>query len=130
MTSLGLSTPAATQKRAQQQFTSRYTLWEAPHDAGGIKSFSRDNIITIPKILAEVKPYEWKMILGWIVDTRQFTVAYKRKAWDKAVNRLLASRLAHITTKDLETTLRRLSGDSWDDSTKPARGQSTVGRQG
>ena len=52
------------------------------------------------------------MILGWMVDTRRFTVALpgdKQQAWTRAIAKLLASRHAHVTTKDLETTLGRLS---------------------
>ncbi|KAI2507351.1 hypothetical protein MHU86_7071 [Fragilaria crotonensis] len=83
-----------------------------PHDAGGNELFPRDNILAIPKFLAEAKPSERKRILGWMVDTRCFTVALpedKHQAWTKAIDKLLASSLAHVMTKDLEKTLGRLS---------------------
>ncbi|KAI2506376.1 hypothetical protein MHU86_8002 [Fragilaria crotonensis] len=33
------------------------------------ETFPRDDILAIPKFLAEAKPSKRKMILGWIVDT-------------------------------------------------------------
>ncbi|KAI2495699.1 hypothetical protein MHU86_18830 [Fragilaria crotonensis] len=39
-----------------------------PHNAEN-ESFPRDDILAIPKFLAEAKPSERKMILGWLVDT-------------------------------------------------------------
>ncbi|KAI2500087.1 hypothetical protein MHU86_14414 [Fragilaria crotonensis] len=52
------------------------------------------------------------MILGWLVDTRRFTVALpedKYHAWTKVIDKILANRHAHVTTNDLEKTLGRLS---------------------
>ncbi|KAI2512435.1 hypothetical protein MHU86_1888 [Fragilaria crotonensis] len=62
--------------------------------------------------LAEAKPSERKMILGWIVDTRRFVVALphdKHMSWTQAVDRMLTHRHAFVTTRDLETTLGRFS---------------------
>ena len=83
-----------------------------PHNAKGNESFPRDDILAIPKFLAEAKPSERKMILGWLVDTRRFTVALpedKYHAWTKVIDKILANRHAHVTTNDLEKTLGRLS---------------------
>jgi hypothetical protein len=44
-----------------------------PHDPSRQESFPRDNILAIPKFLAEAKPSESKVILGWIVDTRKIS---------------------------------------------------------
>ena len=81
-------------------------------DTGSPESFPRDNILAIPKFLAEAKPSERKIILGWVVDTRRFTVALtpdKHRAWDRSIDRILANGHAHVTAKDLETTLGRLN---------------------
>ncbi len=40
-----------------------------PHDPNGRESFPRDDILAVPKFLAEAKPSERKVILGWTVDT-------------------------------------------------------------
>ncbi|KAI2491163.1 hypothetical protein MHU86_23390 [Fragilaria crotonensis] len=61
------------------------------------ETFPRDDILAIPKFLAEAKPSERKMILGWIVDTRRFVVALphdKHMSWTQAVDRMLTHRHA------------------------------------
>ncbi|KAI2495704.1 hypothetical protein MHU86_18835 [Fragilaria crotonensis] len=72
------------------------------------------------------------MILGWLVDTRRFTVALpedKYHAWTKVIDKILANRHAHVTTRsgrpsdDSATphTSSRTPGISWGDSTRHAR---------
>ncbi len=83
-----------------------------PVETGSPESFPRDDILAIPKFLAEAKPSERKMILGWVVDTRQFIVALppdKHRSWTQALDRILSNGHAHVTAKDLETTLGRLN---------------------
>ncbi|KAI2499833.1 hypothetical protein MHU86_14650 [Fragilaria crotonensis] len=83
-----------------------------PCDPEVKETFPRDDILAIPKFLAEAKPSERKMILGWIVDTRRFVVALphdKHMSWTQAVDRMLTHRHAFVTTRDLETTLGRFS---------------------
>ena len=83
-----------------------------PCDPEVEETFPRDDILAIPKFLAEAKPSERKMILGWIVDTRRFIVALphdKHMSWTQAVDRMLTHRHAFVTTRDLETTLGRFS---------------------
>ena len=79
-----------------------------PCDPEVEETFPRDDILAIPKFLAEAKPSERKMILGWIVDTRRFIVALphdKHMSWTQAVDGILTNRHAFVTTRDLETTL-------------------------
>jgi hypothetical protein len=83
-----------------------------PVDTGSSESFPRDDILAIPKFLAEANPSERKMILVWVVDTKQFNVALppdKHRAWAQSIDRILANGHAHMTAKDLETNLGQLN---------------------
>jgi hypothetical protein len=76
-----------------------------PHDPSSRESFPRDDILAIPKFLAEAKPSERKVILGWIVDTRKLLVALppdKFKMWTKSVEDILRRHKSPIPAKELE----------------------------
>jgi hypothetical protein len=83
-----------------------------PHDPSRQESFPRDHILPIPKFLAEAKPSERKVILGWIVDTRKLSVALpqdKFKLWTKSVEDILRRHKSPIPAKELETLMGRLT---------------------
>jgi hypothetical protein len=87
-----------------------------PHDPNGQESFPRDDILAVPKFLAEAKPSEKKVILGWIVDTRKLSVALpqdKFKAWTGSVDDILHRHKSSIPAKDLETLMGRLNHASY-----------------
>ncbi len=87
-----------------------------PHDPNGRESFPRDDILAIQKFLAEAKPSERKVILGWIVDTRKLSVALpqdKFKAWTGSVDDILQRHKLPIPAKDLETLMGRLNHASY-----------------
>jgi hypothetical protein len=87
-----------------------------PHDPNRRESFPRDDILAIPKFLAEAKPSERKVILGWIVDTRKLSVALpqdKFKMWTKSVEDILRRHKSPIPEKELETLMGRLSHASY-----------------
>ena len=87
-----------------------------PHDPNGRESFPRDDILAIPKFLAEAKPSERKMILGWIVDTRKLSVALpqdKFKSWTRSVDDILRRHKSPAPAKDLETLMGRLNHASY-----------------
>ncbi|KAI2500083.1 hypothetical protein MHU86_14410 [Fragilaria crotonensis] len=107
---LGPSTPRRRKERCRDPLALH--LVGRPCDPEVKETFPRDDILAIPKFLAEAKPSERKMILGWIVDTRRFVVALphdKHMSWTQAVDRMLTHRHAFVTTRDLETTLGRFS---------------------
>jgi hypothetical protein len=86
------------------------------HDPHRQESFPRDDILAIPKFLAEAKPSERKVILGWIVNTRKLLVALpqvKFKMWTKSVEDILRRLKSPIPAKELETLMGRLSHASY-----------------
>ncbi|KAI2497778.1 hypothetical protein MHU86_16720 [Fragilaria crotonensis] len=106
----GAFNPATQKERCRDPLALH--LVRRPCDPEVKETFPRDDILAIPKFLAEAKPSERKMILGWIVDTRRFVVALphdKHMSWTQAVDRMLTHRHAFVTTRDLETTLGRFS---------------------
>jgi hypothetical protein len=87
-----------------------------PHNPNSRESFPRDDILATPKFLAEARPSERKVILGWIVDTRKFLVALpqdKFKMWTKLVEDILRRHRLPIPAKELETLMGRLSHASY-----------------
>jgi hypothetical protein len=45
-----------------------------PNDTSNGESFSRDKLLSLSKFLAEAKPTQRKIVLGWLKDTRAFVV--------------------------------------------------------
>jgi hypothetical protein len=45
-----------------------------PNDTLNGESFPRDKLLSLSKFLAEAKPAQRKIVLGWMVDTRAFVV--------------------------------------------------------
>ena len=87
-----------------------------PHDPNGRESFPRDDILAVPKFLAEAKPSERKVILGWTVDTRKLSVALpqdKFRAWTASVDDILRRHRSPIPAKELETLMGRLNHASY-----------------
>ena len=76
-----------------------------PNDVGITESFPRDDILAIPKFLAEAKPSEKKTILGWLVDTRRFIVALpkdKHAMWSRSIDKIFNSCDVIVTAKLLD----------------------------
>jgi hypothetical protein len=87
-----------------------------PHDPNGRESFPRDDILTVPKFLAEAKPSERKVILGWTVNTPKLSVALpqdKFRAWTGSVDDILRRHKSPIPAKELETLMGRLNHASY-----------------
>jgi hypothetical protein len=88
----------------------------ALHIPNGRESFTRDDILAIPKFLAEAKPSERKVILGWTVDTRKLSVALpqdKFRMWTGSVEDILRRHKSPIPAKELETLMGRLNHASY-----------------
>ena len=74
------------------------------------ESLKCDDILSLSKFLAEAMPAEWKMILGWIVDTCRLQIklpANKHTTWTAAIHSLLTADQA--TFKELEKLLGHLN---------------------
>ena len=74
------------------------------------KSLKCDDILSLLKFLTEAMPAEWKMILGWIVDTRRLQIklpANKHTKWTAAIHSLLTADWA--TFKALKKLLGHLN---------------------
>ena len=83
-----------------------------PRRAGDEKSFPRDDLLALSKFLAEARPSESKVILGWRVNTRLFSVsllAEKHLTWKRSIERLLERRREPVPAKVLEKLLGRLN---------------------
>ena len=107
----GVFNPRDTAKSAAS-IPSALHLEGRPNDMGTTESLPRDDLLAIPKFLAEAKPSGRKSILGWVVDTRRFIVALpkdKHAMWSRSINKILGNRHVHVTTKELQTTLGQLS---------------------
>lgn len=81
-----------------------------PRGTGDDKSFPRDDLLAISKFLAEARPSECKVILGWRVNTRSFSVslpAKKQLAWKTSIEQLLARRRDSVPAKVLEQLMGR-----------------------
>ena len=78
------------------------------------ESLKCDDILSVSKFLTEAMPAEWKMILGWIVDTRHLQIelpAKKHTTWTAAIHSLLTADQA--TFKELEKLLGCLNHASF-----------------
>ena len=87
-----------------------------PNDASNGESFPRDELLSLSKFLAEAKPSQRKIVLGWLVDTRAFVVKLpeeKRHSWSKQIDDLLRSGRRPVQAKDLATLLGRLNNASY-----------------
>jgi hypothetical protein len=83
-----------------------------PHGTEGEESFPRDDLLAISKFLAEAKPSESKVILGWRINTRLFTVslpAEKHFLWKRDIELILVRRLEPVPAKVLERLMGRLN---------------------
>ncbi|KAI2506083.1 hypothetical protein MHU86_8314 [Fragilaria crotonensis] len=80
--------------------------------AAGDESFPRDDLLSTSKFLAEAKASERKIILGWVIDTRAFTVslpADKYRAWTNDIRRMKDKPGRRASSKDLEALIGRLN---------------------
>jgi hypothetical protein len=87
-----------------------------PNDASGGESFPRDKLLSLSKFLAEAKPAQRKIVLGWLVDTRAFVVKLpgeKQRRWSRQINDLLRSGRRPVQAKDLATLLGRPNNASY-----------------
>ena len=78
------------------------------------ESLKCDDILSLSKFLAEAMPAEWKMILGWIMDTHHLQIelpANKHTAWTTAIHSLLTADRA--TFKELKKLLGHLNHDGF-----------------
>jgi hypothetical protein len=74
------------------------------------ESISRDDLLSLKKFLAEATPDEVKTILGWIIDSRQLTIAlphHKFVAWCRFIEDILAA--PQVSFHDLESLIGRLN---------------------
>jgi hypothetical protein len=58
-----------------------------PNDTSKGESFPRDELLSLSKFLAEAKPSQRKIILGWLVDTRTFVVKLQGRSHVAGRNR-------------------------------------------
>jgi hypothetical protein len=87
-----------------------------PNDTAHGESFPRDELLSLSKFLAEAKPSQRKIVLGWLVDTRAFVVKLpeeKRHIWSKQIDDLLHSGRRPVPAKDSATLLGRLNNASY-----------------
>jgi hypothetical protein len=87
-----------------------------PNDASKGESFPRDELLSLSKFLAEAKPSERKIILGWLVDKRAFVVklpGLKLHSWSKSIDDLLHSGRRPVQAKDMTTLLGCLNNVSY-----------------
>ena len=87
-----------------------------PNDTSNGESFPRDELLSLSKFLAEAKPSQRKIVLGWLVDTRAFVVKLpeeKRHSWSKQIDDLIHSGRRPVQAKDLATLLGRLNNASY-----------------
>ena len=64
-----------------------------PHHPADAESFPRDEMLALSKFLAEAKPSQRKLILGWMVDTRAFSVMLPRdklENWTRSIDEMLS----------------------------------------
>jgi hypothetical protein len=86
-----------------------------PNDTSNGDSFPRDKLLSLSKFLAEAKPAQRKIVLGWLVDTRAFVVKLpgkKQRRWSEQIDDLLCSGRRPVQAKDLATLLGRLNNAS------------------
>lgn len=76
------------------------------------ESFPRDDFLAVSKFLAEARPSERKVILGWVVNTRTLVIslpADKHLTWTKELQVLKSAPGRRVNAKALETTIGRLN---------------------
>jgi hypothetical protein len=69
----------------------------------------RDDLLSLKKFLAEATPAKRQIILGWVVDARQFLIElpqHKVKGWQRELRRL--RKAGHASDQELETLIGRL----------------------
>ena len=79
------------------------------------KSFPGDKLLSLSKFVAEAKPLQCKIILGWLVDTRAFAVKLPgemQHSWSLQIDDLLHSGWRPVQAKDLAMLLGRLNNAS------------------
>jgi hypothetical protein len=87
-------------------------LVSRPAAVSGSESFPRDDFLAISKFLAEALPTESKTILGWIINTRAFTVSLpvdKHKAWSQSLSDLLGRATPRVSREEIERLIGRLN---------------------
>ncbi|KAI2502043.1 hypothetical protein MHU86_12446 [Fragilaria crotonensis] len=85
-----------------------------PHAGDKQEPIPRRPILSLPKLIAEGRPVEVQIVLGWRVDTRRLEVSLpddKHKAWSEDVVRLIDE--GHCGAKELETLVGRLNHASY-----------------
>ncbi|KAI2489344.1 hypothetical protein MHU86_25257 [Fragilaria crotonensis] len=76
------------------------------------ETFPRDGLLSTSKFLAEAKASERKVILGWVINTRNFTVSLpgdKHRAWTNDIRRMKEKPGRRASSKDLEALIGRLN---------------------
>jgi hypothetical protein len=87
-----------------------------PNDTSGGESIPRDKLLSLSKFLAEAKPAQRKIVLGWLVDTRAFVVKLpgeKQQRWSQQIDDLFRSGWRPVQAKDQATLLGRLNNASY-----------------
>ena len=87
-------------------------LISRPVEAGTEESLPRDDLIAISKFLAVAKASESKVILGWVINTRNMAVSLpkdKHQAWMEEIQEVRTRPGRRATAKELESTIGRLS---------------------
>jgi len=87
-----------------------------PNDSENGESFPRDELLAVSKFLAEAKPSQRKVILGWLIDTRALEVRLPREKaekWSQSIDELLRKRRHPVRSKDLATLLGRLNNAAY-----------------
>jgi hypothetical protein len=87
-----------------------------PNDTSGGESYPRDELLSLSKFLAEAKPAQRKIVLGWLVDTRAFVVKLpgeKQRRLSQQIDDLLRSGRRPVQARDLATLLGRLKNASY-----------------
>ena len=75
-----------------------------------------DELLAVSKFLAEAKPSQRKVILGWLIDTRALEVRLPREKaekWSQSIDELLRKRRHPVRSKDLATLLGRLNNAAY-----------------
>ncbi|KAI2499964.1 hypothetical protein MHU86_14538 [Fragilaria crotonensis] len=76
------------------------------------ESFPRDDLLAVSKFLAEARPSERKVILGWVINTRSLVIslpADKHRAWVDDLRKMRRSPGCRASSKMLESTVGRLN---------------------
>jgi hypothetical protein len=85
-------------------------LTSRPHAGDNEEPIPRRPILSIPKLIAEGRPEEIQIVLGWRINTRLLEISLpddKYLAWSGDLRRLRASR--QCPAKELETLIGRLN---------------------